>query len=124
MGNDNERNENKRPSQEKSTFFSTSFIRFLGGKNLFFFLLITLLLGVIIFVYDKISFIFEPLQVLFKVIILPGVLGVILYYLLRPALKLLERWKVPRSLGILILYILVAGFITLLALLVFPFLRD
>ncbi|MEG0472034.1 MAG: AI-2E family transporter, partial [Solibacillus sp.] len=39
-------------------------------------------------------------------------------------LKLLERWKVPRSLGILILYILVAGFITLLALLVFPFLRD
>ncbi|ATP40243.1 AI-2E family transporter [Solibacillus sp. R5-41] len=124
MGNDYERNENKRPSQEKSTFFSTSFIRFLGGKNLLFFLLITLLLGVIIFVYDKISFIFVPLQVLFKVIILPGVLGVILYYLLRPPLKLLVRWKVPRALGILILYILVAGFITLLALLVFPFLRD
>ncbi|MEK4425397.1 AI-2E family transporter [Solibacillus sp. FSL K6-1523] len=124
MGNDNERNEEKRPLQEKSTFFSTSFIRFLGGKNLLFFLLITLLLGVIIFVYDKISFIFAPLQVLFNVIILPGVLGVILYYLLRPPLKLLVKWKVPRSLGILILYIVVAGFLTLLALLVFPFLRD
>ncbi|MGE7023400.1 AI-2E family transporter [Solibacillus cecembensis] len=124
MGNDNERNEEKRLLQEKSTFFSTSFIRFLGGKNLFFFLVIMLLLGVIIFVYDKISFIFAPLQVLLNVIILPGVLGVILYYLLRPALKLLVKWNVPRSLGILILYIVVAGFITLLALLVFPFLRD
>ncbi len=124
LGNDNERNEEKRFLQEKSTFFSTSFIRFLGGKNLFFFLVIMLLLGVIIFVYDKISFIFAPLQVLLNVIILPGVLGVILYYLLRPALKLLVKWNVPRSLGILILYIVVAGFITLLALLVFPFLRD
>lgn len=124
MENGSEENGNKRPKEEKSTFFSTNFIRFLGGKNLLFFLLIALLVGVIIFIFDKISFIFEPLQVLVKVIILPGVLGVILYYLLRPPLKLLVRWKVPRALGILILYIGVAGIITLLSLLVFPFLRD
>ena len=107
----------------KSTF-SSRFIRFLGGRNLLFLLTIILLLGCTIFIYNKISFIFEPLHVLFEVIILPGVLGAILYYLLRPPLKLLVRWKVPRALGILILYILVAALITLVVLLVYPFLRD
>lgn len=74
--------------------------------------------------YDRISFIFEPLHVLFEMIILPGVLGVILYYLLRPPLKLLIRWKIPRALAILILYLIVIALIVLLVILVFPFLRD
>lgn len=110
--------------QEKSTFFSTRFIRFLGGKNLLFLLIITLLIGCVIFVYDKISFIFEPLSVLMEVIILPGVLGVILYYLLRPTLKFLVRCKIPKIWGIFIIYIGLIGILTLLILLVFPFLRD
>lgn len=114
---------NKLPIEE-SKFFSSMFIRFLGGKNLLFSLVIILLLGCTVFIYDKISFIFEPLHVLFEVIILPGVLGVILFYLLRPALKLLVRWKIPRALGILILYIVVIALLTLLVVLVFPFLRD
>lgn len=114
---------NKLP-QEESKFFSSMYIRFLGGKNLLFSLVIILLLGCTVFIYDKISFIFEPLHVLFEVIILPGVLGVILFYLLRPALKLLVRWKIPRALGILILYIVVIALLTLLVVLVFPFLRD
>lgn len=110
--------------QEESKFFSSMFIRFLGGKNLLFSIVIILLLGCTVFIYDKISFIFEPLHVLFEVIILPGVLGAILFYLLRPALKLLVKWKVPRALGILILYIAVIALLTLLVVLVFPFLRD
>ena len=110
--------------KEKSNFFSTRFIRFLGGKNLLFLLVIILLVGCIIYMYDKISFIFEPLNVLFEMIILPGVLGAILYYLLRPPLKLLLRWKIPRALAILILYLIVIALIVLLVILVFPFLRD
>lgn len=124
LENESEVNTNKPLPQEKSAFFSSSFIRFLGGKNLLFLLVIILLLGCTIFIFDKISFIFEPLSVLFEVIILPGVLGVILYYLLRPALKILVRWKVPRAIGILILYIIVIALITLIVLLVYPFLRD
>lgn len=117
------KDENRLP-QEQSKFFSTRFIRFLGGKNLLFLLIITLLIGCVIFVYDKISFIFEPLHVLVEVIILPGVLGVILYYLLRPALRLLMRWKIPRIWAIVIIYVGVIGLITLAVLLVYPFLRD
>lgn len=110
-------------AKEDSIWFSTRFIRFLGGKNLLFSLIALLLIGCVIFVYDKVSFIFYPLQVLFEIVILPGVLAVILFYLFRPVLKLLERW-IPRLWSILIIFVFMIGAVTLLVLLVFPFLRD
>jgi predicted PurR-regulated permease PerM len=108
---------------EKSAFFSSKFIRFLGGTNLLYLLIITLLIGCVIFIFDKISFIFKPVLVLVEVVILPGVLGIILYYLLRPFSKLFDRW-IPRIWGILIIYIGVIGFLTLAVVLIYPFLRD
>lgn len=111
--------------KDKGThLFSTKFIRFLGGKNLLFSLVVLLLAACLIYMIDKIYFIFYPLQVLFEVVVLPGVLAVILYYLLRPLLRILESWKIPRVWGILLLYLLVITLITMLILLVFPFLRD
>lgn len=110
--------------KEKSLFSSTKFIRFLGGKNLLFTLISSLLLGLVILVYDRVSFIFYPLQVLFEVVILPGVLAVIAYYLFRPFLRILVNWKVPRVWAIFILYLIVIGLITLLIVAVYPFLRD
>lgn len=119
-----ERENGKENGNKLSNTFSTKFIRFLGGKNLLFTLIALLLLGCVIFVYDKISFIFYPLQVLFEVVILPGVLAVIAYYLLRPFLRILVNWKVPKVWAILILYLIVLGLITLLVVAVYPFLRD
>ncbi|QCR32429.1 AI-2E family transporter [Lysinibacillus sp. SGAir0095] len=116
-----------RLTRERSSFFQTRFIRFLGGKNLLFLLITLLLTGCIIFVFNKVDFIFYPLQVLFEVVILPGVLAIIGYYLLRPFVRLADKsgkGKVPRSLVILILYVIVAALMTLLSLLVYPFLRD
>ncbi len=114
-----------RSQKKKDRYFSQlRFIRFLGGKNLLFTLIALLLLGCVIFVFDKVSFIFYPLQVLFHVVILPGVLAVIAYYLLKPFLHILVKWKVPRVLAIVILYLIVLGLITLLIVAVFPFLRD
>ncbi|KOS68468.1 membrane protein [Lysinibacillus contaminans] len=113
----------KRP-REETKLFSTKFIRFLGGKNLLFTLIVLVLLACVIYMYDKVSFIFTPLKVLFEVVILPGVLATIAYYLLRPLLGVLEKWRIPRIWGILILYIAVIGLVTLLVLLVYPFLRD
>lgn len=113
----------KRP-REETKLFSTKFIRFLGGKNLLFTLIVLVLLACVIYMYDKVSFIFTPLKVLFEVVILPGVLAVIAYYLLRPLLGVLEKWRIPRIWGILILFICGIGLLTLLVLLVYPFLRD
>lgn len=120
-----EKETNNQPlPQEKSPFFQTKFIRFLGGKNLLFSLIVLLLLGCVIFIYDKISFIFEPLQVLMRAVILPGVLGIIAYYLLRPFMRILMKWKVPRIWAILIIFVVVLSLFTLIILLVVPFLRN
>lgn len=117
-------NMNDGSTPKERSMFSTKFIQFLGGKNLLFTLIALLLLGCVIFVYDKVSYIFYPLQVLFNVVILPGVLAIIAYYLLKPFLHILVNWKVPRVLAILILYLIVIGLITLLIVAVYPFLRD
>lgn len=116
-----------RLTKERSSFFQTRFIRFLGGKNLLFLLITLLLAGCIIFVFKQVNFIFYPLKVLFEVVILPGVLAIIGYYLLRPFVRLADKsgkGKVPRSLVILILYVIVGALLTLLSLLVYPFLRE
>ena len=124
MEREKERKNGDLTVRERSQFFSTKFIRFLGGRNLLFTLISLLLLGCIIFVFDKVSFIFYPLQVLFNVVILPGVLAIIAYYLLKPFVNILVNWKVPRVLAIFILYLIVIGLITLLIVAVYPFLRD
>lgn len=109
---------------EKQSFFSTNFIRFLGGTNTLFTLIALVLLGLVIFIFREVSFIFNPLSVFMKTVVLPVVLALILYYLLRPVLRLLEGFRIPRIWGILIIFLGLIGLITLLVVLVFPFLKT
>lgn len=109
---------------EKPSFFSTRYIKFLGGRNTVFTLALLLLIGLVIMIYEDISFIFVPLTVFLGNVILPIILAVIAYYLLRPLLRLLERIKIPRIWGILIIFLALIGLVTLLVFLVFPFLKG
>ncbi len=109
---------------EKSSFFSTRFIQFLGGKNTLFLLFTILLVGLIIWIFDIISFVFYPLQVLLANVVLPVILATIAYYLLRPILRLMVRFKIPKIWGIIIILLTLVGLITLLIVLVFPFLKT
>lgn len=102
---------------------TVNIIRFLGGKSLLFVLLSILLIGLIIFLYNQISFIFYPINVFFSTVVLPVILATIGYYLLRPILTLLEKIHIPRGWGILIIFLGVSGLLTLLVFLVFPFLK-
>lgn len=99
-------------------------IRFLGGRATMFVLLSILLIGLIILVFSKVAFVFYPIKVFFSTVVLPIILATIAYYLLRPILRFLERMKIPRVWGILIIYIGLIGLITLLVFLVYPFLKD
>lgn len=108
---------------EKPSFFSTRYIKFLGGRNTIFTLILLLMIGLIIMIYDEISFIFVPLTVFLGNVILPIILAVIIYYLLRPILRMLEKIKVKRVIGILLIFLALVGIITLLVFLVFPFLK-
>ncbi|MEK3934487.1 AI-2E family transporter [Sporosarcina sp. FSL W7-1349] len=117
----------KKPAQarnEKKDGKLSNVIRFLGGQTTLFVLVSVLLIGLIILVYQHISFIFYPIKVFFSTVVLPVILATIAYYLLRPILRLLEKAKVKRVWGILILFVGMIGLITLLIFLVFPFLRT
>jgi len=98
-------------------------IRFLGGRSTLFVLVSLLLIGLIILIFNRISFIFYPITVFFSTVVLPVILATIAYYLLRPILRLLEKIKIPRIWGILIIFIGAMGLITLLVFMVFPFLK-
>ncbi|GJM74711.1 hypothetical protein HMSSN036_69270 [Paenibacillus macerans] len=54
------------------------------------FLLILLLIGLNIFVFTKISFVFTPVTVLLKTVLLPILLTGAIYYLLNPLVDWLE----------------------------------
>ncbi|TQR18545.1 AI-2E family transporter [Psychrobacillus soli] len=109
---------------EKPSFFSTRYIKFLGGRNTFFTFIVILLIGLIIMVYGKVSFIFSPLTIFLGNVVLPVILAVIAFYLLRPILRLIEKIKIPRVWGILIIFLALIGLITLLVFLVVPFLKS
>lgn len=99
-------------------------IRFLGGRTTMFVLLSILLIGLIILIFSQVAFIFYPIKVFFSTVVLPIILATIAYYLLRPFLRLLERLRIPRIWGILIIFVGLIGLITLLVFLVYPFLKS
>ena len=64
-----------------------------------------LLLFLVLFVGTKISFLFKPIGILFSTLFAPILVSVFLYFLFAPLIDFLERKKVPRSIGVLILYL-------------------
>ncbi|MHA6261082.1 AI-2E family transporter [Sporosarcina sp. CAU 1771] len=114
---------NNEKQSQRNGKFTTNIISFLGGRNTLFILASILLIGLIILVFDQISFVFYPLKVFFSTVVLPVILATISYYLLRPILRLLERLRIPRIWGILIIFLGAIGLITLLTFLVLPFLK-
>ncbi|MCA0972536.1 AI-2E family transporter [Halobacillus litoralis] len=103
---------------------STPGIRFFGGRTLLYILGILLIIGLNILVYSKVGFIFHPFIVFVETVALPIILTVVVYYLLRPIINLMEGWRIRRVWGILITLLLVAGLITLLIILIVPFLEK
>ncbi|QSF43324.1 AI-2E family transporter [Paenibacillus tianjinensis] len=88
-------------------------------------LLIILLIGVNILVFSKVPFIFKPISVLLHTVAAPLLLSGIAYYLLNPLVDRLEkRSKVKRAYGIVILYLIIAGIVTLILLTVIPIIRT
>ncbi len=108
---------------EKKNGTTSNVIRFLGGRSTLFVLVSILLIGLIILIFNWISFVFYPITVFFSTVVLPVILATIAYYLLRPILRLLEKAKIPRIWGILLIFIGAIGLITLLVFLVLPFLK-
>jgi predicted PurR-regulated permease PerM len=71
------------------------------------------LLLVIIWLMNEVQFIFTPVVIFIQTLFTPFLIAGLLFYLSRPIISLLEKWKVPRKLGILILFLLFISGLTL-----------
>ena len=100
------------------------FIRFLGGKNLLYILTVLMLLGITIFIFNKVSFVFKPFIVIFSTVAPPAILALIAYYLLNPIVSLFEKLHIRRIWGIIILILGIVGIITGIILLTAPHIQT
>lgn len=88
------------------------YIRFWGGRKLLFSLIVLILFGILVMLFNQISFIFRPLQVIFSTIVAPIILAVVFFYLLNPLVSWLEKKNVKRLWGTAIVFV---AFLLLLA---------
>lgn len=102
----------------------TKFIKFLGGINILFTLAVIIFLGIAIFIFNQISFIFHPILILLGTITPPVILAFIAFYLLNPVVNLLERIKINRLWGIILIIIAFSGMITGLSMLTIPIIEQ
>lgn len=104
----------------KLSFPETRFMKFLGGKDLVFALLILIFIGCAIFIFDQVSYIFKPFIIVFNTIVAPIIVSIILYYLFNPLVNLMERYNISRLWGVIILFLVIIGVIALAINLLIP----
>ena len=90
--------------KEKDFSLSWFFKWFLDNKAITVFL-VTLLMGLNIFILSKISFIFSPVIEFLGVIMLPVILAGLLYYLLNPIVDWMEKISSRRLKNTLAIYL-------------------
>ncbi len=107
---DKELEKNKRESRlEKSR--EDKLLAFIGGKFIIYILLIVILLGIAIYLYTEISYIFTPINTIISSIITPIIVAYVFYYMLNPLVNFFSK-KISRfSASLLAIFV---GIITIL----------
>lgn len=78
----------------------------------------------ILFLASKVDFLFRPIGAALKALLLPVLLSIIFYYLLRPPVNVLARQLKNRTLAISVVFLGLTGILVLIGLLVGPAIRD
>lgn len=98
----------------------TRFMRFFGGRDIYFILGLLILIGLTVFIFQKVSFIFEPLITVTTTLIGPIIVAFIAFYLFNPIVNFMERMNISRLWGILILLLIIIAGITFIVTLLIP----
>ncbi|NQM30370.1 AI-2E family transporter [Streptococcus suis] len=94
---------------DKDQKFSFSwFFRWFLNNQAVTILLVILLTFLTILVFSKISFLFRPVGSFLEILLLPMILTGLLYYLLNPMVDWMEKHNISRTIGISILFVLIA----------------
>lgn len=87
-------------------------------------LLVILLVLLILFMFTKVSYLFEPFWQFLAIVGLPIILAGILYYLMNPTVDYLERKGIKRIYSIFSLFILVVGLIVWGVVVIIPKIQE
>lgn len=109
---------------ESTSTWGGRFKKFFLNNRFVLFLLVLLLIGLNIMVLGKISYIFTPIAVLLKTIMLPILLTGAIFYLLNPLVDWLEQKGFGRVYTIVALYLLIAGLLTIVIISIVPVVRE
>lgn len=99
-------------------------INFLGGIDLIFTLVVLILIGVALLIFNQLDFVFQPIIVIISSILMPFVIALLLYYLFVPVIDFLEKYKVKRIWGVTLLFLALAGILVGLVVIAVPALQE
>jgi len=83
-----------------------------------------LLLFIVIYMGEKVSYIFLPFIAVVETLFFPIIIAGVLYYITYPFVDWLHKNKVPRTLAILVLYLVIIGLLTLLFFTLSPVIQE
>ncbi|KRM05236.1 MAG: AI-2E family transporter [Liquorilactobacillus ghanensis] len=92
----------------------SKWIKFLGGHDSLYTILMLGLLGIVIWIFYQVKFIFKPLVVIFGTLLPPIILGLVLYYVLNPLVKRLDKkwgrtWIISVIYCVILILLVLAG---------------
>ncbi|GGB06299.1 AI-2E family transporter [Macrococcus hajekii] len=105
-------------------FKNNRIVAFLGGTTIIFALVVAILIGILILVFNEVSFIFSPFIIILKTISGPIIVGFIFFYLLNPVVNLLEKFRIKRLWGIILLILIIVGLLVGIITLVIPLIQQ
>ena len=108
-------NSKKELNKESEITKEDKLLAFLGGKFIIYILLIVILLGIAIYLYTEISYIFTPINAIVSSIMTPIIVAYIFYYILNPLVNFFSK-KISRFLASLLA--IVVGVIVILVVII------
>lgn len=109
----------------KVSFTNSWFYKWVVNNRFVSVVVVALLMSLTLFLLTKVSFIFTAVGSFIAVLLLPIVISVLLYYLLKPMVQRLESWlPVNRTWAIILVYLVLTGFLIWGGATLFPMLQE
>lgn len=99
-------------------------IAFLGGKTSYYVLGLICLFTITVLLLREVSFLYQPLIVLIGAILPPVIFALVLYYTLCPIVDFAESKKIPRTLSLVIAYVVLVALLVFGGFQLFPLISQ
>lgn len=102
----------------------TKWIKFLGGNSLLYTALVLFLISLTILILTQIDFIFTPLIVILSNVLMPFIIAILFYYLLKPAVSFLTKHNVKQTWAVTIVFLALIAILAVSIAVLFPIIGE